>query len=321
MHHTNASCGNRHCPACQTAKNGEWCVAQTNKLLPCEYFLVTFTIPSELRTFVRSHQQLCYDALLQSAAYALRTILTDPKFCGATVVGFTSVLHTFGRDLSYHPHVHAIVTGGGLDDDGQWVATRPGFLAPVKVLSELFRDQFERLVDADARQCGIPSHLFRREFVSDVAAVGDGAATLKYLSRYTFRTAISNRRIVAVENDHVTFSYCRSGEHRDRMMRLPVFEFLRRFLQHVLPRRFHRVRHYGFLSRRARIDLDDLRAKIQDTLLDIEPDLELSDWTVPVLRMPADDGPLCPRCGSVLTFEFFERIRPPPLFCSTITRQ
>jgi hypothetical protein len=118
VHHTAASCGNRHCPNCQTAKNGQWCVEQTQKLLPCEYFFVTFTIPSQLRCFVRSHQKVCYRAMLHAAAFALKTALANPKFCGADTVGFTSVLHTFGRDMAYHPHVHAIVPGGGMTGGG-----------------------------------------------------------------------------------------------------------------------------------------------------------------------------------------------------------
>lgn len=347
IHHTNASCGNRHCPGCQTANNGAWCVEQTKKLLPCEYFFVTFTIPSELRRFVRSNQEVCYRAMFDAAAFALQTVLAHERFCGADTVGFTSVLHTFGRDLNYHPHVHVIVPGGGIQracdqpaassgpsgsstqtgerrpgggmSDGAWKSTRPGFLAPVKLLSKLFRMEFERRLREQLSATDFPSaEDFRREFVSDVEAVGDGVATLKYLSRYVFRTAITNNRIVSLSNNAVTFTYRKSGEQRDRLMTLPVFEFLRRFLQHVLPRRLQKIRHYGFLSRRSNIDLDDLRAAILESLRDIEPDLELEDWSVPSLRPSGnaaseDDGPRCPNCGGALIFERFHRIRPPPL--------
>jgi hypothetical protein len=312
VHQTNASCGNRHCPACQTAAGGQWCVDQTKKLLPCEYFLVTFTIPDTLRRFVRSHQSLCYDAMMKSAAYALKTALADGKFCGAACVGFTSVLHTFGRDLAYHPHVHVIVPGGGISDSGEWTPTLPGFLAPVRVLSKLFRSRFEQLVGNQAGVCGIEAAVFREPFVCDVQSVGDGVATLKYLSRYIFRTAITNERIVSAGEAHVAFRYRRTGENGDRLMRLSPLEFLRRFLQHVLPRGFQRVRHYGYLSRRSQIDLDDLRTRILETLVDVEPDLELERWTVPALRMTSDDGPACPHCGGRSTFESFTRIRPPP---------
>jgi DNA-directed RNA polymerase subunit RPC12/RpoP len=313
VHHTNASCGNRHCPNCQTANNGEWCVEQTKKLLPCEYFFVTFTIPSELRRFVRSNQQVCYRAMFDAAAFALKTVLANEKFCGADTVGFTSVLHTFGRDMNYHPHVHVIVPGGGVSG-GTWKSTLPGFLSPVKLLSKLFRMEFERLLRQQLAATILPSaDDFRREFVSDVEAVGDGVATLKYLSRYVFRTAITNDRIISMRDGQVTFSYRKSGEQRDRQMTLPVFEFLRRFLQHVLPRRLQKIRHYGFLSRRSNIDLDDVRAAIIESLRDIEPDLELEAWSVPSLRPTEDDGPKCPACGGRLIFQSFHRIRPPPL--------
>jgi DNA-directed RNA polymerase subunit RPC12/RpoP len=347
IHHTNASCGNRHCPGCQTANNGEWCVQQTKKLLPSEYFFVTFTIPAELRSFVRSNQEVCYRAMFDAAAFALKTALANPKFCGADTVGFTSVLHTFGRDMNYHPHVHVIVPGGGMSGDssrpaassvssgsstqtgerrpgdgmsgGAWKSTLPGFLAPVKLLSILFRMEFERRLREQLTNVTLPPEReFRREFVSDVEAVGDGIATLKYLSRYVFRTAITNNRIVSLSNNAVTFTYRKSGEQRDRLMTLPVFGFLRRFLQHVLPRRLQKIRHFGFLSRRSNIDLDDVRAAILESLRDVEPDLELEDWHVPSLRpfgnaTSGADGPVCPNCGGRLIFTRFHRIRPPPL--------
>ena len=321
VHHTNASCGNRHCPNCQTSKNGDWCVEQTQKLLPCDYFLVTFTLPCELRSFVRSHQHVCYRAMFDAAAFALKRVLANPKFCGADITGFTSVLHTFGRDLTYHPHVHVIVPGGGLTQDGTWKSALPGFLAPVKLLSQLFRMELERLVTLriDAEERPRPG-VFRREFVSDVESVGDGTATLKYLSRYVFRTAITNDRIVSLQNGQVTFRYRKTGEQRERLMTLPVFEFLRRFLQHVLPKGLHKVRHYGFLSRRTSRDLDEVRAVILESLEDEEPDLELEAGSVPALRRFVDHGPICPDCGGPLVFERFHRIRPPPLeWCGRIT--
>jgi hypothetical protein len=240
-------------PECRTANNGEWCVQQTKKLLPCEYFFVTFTIPAELRSFVRTRQELCYRAMFDAAALALKTALVNPKLCGADAIGFTSVLYTFGRDLNYHPHVHVIVQGGGMSDDsgrpaassgssgsstqtgkrrpgggmrdGAWKSTLPGFQTPVKLLSKLFRMEFERRLRQQLMDVELPAaREFRREFVSDAEAVGDGVATLKYLSRYVFRTAITNDRIVSLHNGQVTFRYRKSGEQRDRLMTLPVFE-------------------------------------------------------------------------------------------------
>jgi hypothetical protein len=254
-----------------------------------------------------------YRAMLDAAAFALK----NPKFCGADTVGFTSVLHTFGRDMNYHPHVHVIIPGGGMCD-GEWKSTRLGFFVPVKLLSKLFRTEFERLLREQLRNVVLPpARDFRREFVSDVEAVGDGVATLKYLSRYVFRTAITNDRILSMKDSQVTFSYRRSGEQRDRMMTLPAFEFLRRFLQHVLPPRLQKIRHYGFLSRRSNIDLDDVRDAILESLKDVEPELELEAWTVPSLRPAShsgeDDRPRCPSCGGPLVFERFHRFRPPLL--------
>jgi hypothetical protein len=173
---------------------------------------------------------------------------------------------------------------------------------------------FERLLREKLPESLLPNAAdFRHEFVSDVKAVGDGVATLKYLSRYVFRTAITNDRILALKNGQVTFSYRRGGEPRDRQMTLPVFEFLRRFLQHVLPPRLQKIRHYGFLSRRSKIELDDVRDVILESLSEVEPDLELEDWSVPALRPGIDDGPRCPDCGGRLEFVSFHRIRPPPL--------
>lgn len=322
VHFTNASCGNRHCPGCQTSANGDWCVAQTKKLLPCEYSFVTFTVPEQLRNFIRSNQSLCYDAMFKAAAFALRTCMAEPRLCGATTIGFTSVLHTFGGDLVYHPHIHVLMPCGGLNDCGEWKSLPPGFVLPVKRLSIRFRMEFERRVGDRAGECGIPSSDFRRTFVSFAKPVGDGVATLKYLSRYMFRTAITNKRIVAVDDTHVRFTYRKKTKRSDgepsdkgpvRTMPLPALEFLRRFLQHVLPQGLQRVRHYGFLSRTSKVDLDELRSIILQTMVDSEPDLELIEWTVPALTSSPDAGPKCPTCGEVLTFVSFIRIRPPPL--------
>lgn len=197
---------------------------------------------------------------------------------------------------------------------GQWKSTLPGFLAPVKLLSKLFRMEFERILTEQCERAELPPAAdLRRQFVCDVEAVGDGVATLKYLSRYVYRTAITNDRIESIDNGHVVFRWRKTGEQRDRRMRLPVFEFLRRFLQHVLPKRLHTIRHYGLLSRRSQTDLNTVREAILQSLAGVEPDLELDDWTAPILHRRPDDGPTCPVCHHPLTFECFIRIRPPPL--------
>ncbi|GAB5440100.1 MAG: hypothetical protein Fues2KO_04490 [Fuerstiella sp.] len=185
----------------------EWCIEQTKKLLPCEYAFITFTVPKQLRNFIRSNQSLCYEAMFKAFAFALRTCMAETRICRATQIGFTSVLHTFGGGLVYHPHIHVLMPCGGLNDDGEWKSTRQGFVVPVKKLSKEFRQEFERLVTDDAQRYGIKSSDWRWKFVSFTKPVGGGVATLKYLSRYMFRTAITIRRIAAVNDTHVTFTY------------------------------------------------------------------------------------------------------------------
>jgi hypothetical protein len=250
--HTHAmgrSCGNRHCPSCQQHKTKAWLEKQTARLLPCPYFLVTFTLPAELRRFVRAHQRVCYAALFEASSQALKLLAADPKYVGTSCPGFFGVLHTWGRTLEYHPHVHYVVPGGGLSADGsQWLPSRADFFVPVKALSKIFRAKFR---DALAR-AGLLDHVdpavWRRDWVVHSQAVGDGRASLKYLAPYVFRVAISDRRILSCDDGKVTFSYRQSGSNRRRKMTLEADEFIRRFLQHVLPRGLQKVRHYGFAS-------------------------------------------------------------------------
>ena len=311
-HRTEKSCGDRHCPTCQTSKNGDWCAAQVGRLLPCDYFLVTFTIPAELRKLVRSHQRICYPALFAAAAHALRTALGNRRFCGAEVTGFTGILHTFGRDLNYHPHVHYIVPGGGLvrDAAGQrrWVETPRNFLAPVKVLSRLYRTEFERILQQRGIGGLVAPQLFRLSFVVNCQPVGDGVSAVKYLSRYVYRTAITNRRIVSLEDGQVTFRYRRRGATCEATLRLPALTFVARFLQHVLPRGLQKVRHYGFHSRASKTTLEEVREALQGARADDEPDDELCAWSPPVLARRAAGAPVCSACGGPLEFV---RVVPP----------
>lgn len=265
---------------------------------------------------------LFYDAIFKASALALRETMADSTFCEVTNIGFTSVLHTVGGDLVYHPHIHVLIPGRGLNQAGEWKSTRPGFLVPVLKLSKTLRIRLEQLIGDAATEAGVSKSVFKREFVSFAKPVGDGVATLKYLSRYMFRTAITNKRIVAVNETHVSFTYRKKQKRSDdessskepvKTMTLPATAFLSRFLQHVLPRGHQRVRHYGFLSRTSKTDLNELRAVILQSMRNSEPDLELIDGTVPVLQSSTDAGPKCPTCGEPLTFESFIRIRPPPL--------
>jgi hypothetical protein len=248
-HAMGRSCGNRHCPTCQQDKTKAWLEKQTARLLPCPYFLITFTLPAGLRELVRRHQRIAYPALFDASSAALKTLAADPKYVGTTRCGFFGVLHTWGRTLDYHPHVHYVVPGGGVGADGaRWLPSRADFFVPVRALSVLFRAKFRDALERAGLLSQVDPTVWRQDWVVHCKAVGDGRASLQYLAPYVFRVAISDRRIVACEDGRVTFSYRRSGSNRWRTMTVDAFEFIRRFLQHVLPSGFQKVRHYGFLS-------------------------------------------------------------------------
>jgi hypothetical protein len=271
------SCGNRHCPKCQAAAAKEWLADRQAELLPVPYFHVVFTLPAPIAGIAYQNKVVVYDLLLKTAAETLITIAADPKHLGARI-GLTAVLHTWGSTLTHHPHAHIIVPGGGFSlkpapaqAGGQhWIPCRPGFFLSVRVLSRLFRRLFlERLATA--------YHTGRLEFFADQAALAEPArfkawlaalrkrewvvyskrpfggpdAVLAYLSRYTHRIAIANSRLVAFDGERVTFKwkdYRAKADARYKLMTLDADEFIRRFLIHVLPDRFHRIRHYGLFA-------------------------------------------------------------------------
>ena len=265
LHGIGRSCGNRHCPTCQQHKTKAWLEHETACLLPCHYFLLTFTIPATLRRFVRSHQRPCYDAMFRASSRAIRKLAADPRFIGSANCGFVGVLHTWGRTLEYHPHVHYIVPGGAVSDDGEkWLSSRVDFLIPVKAASVIYRSCFRHEMRKAGLLNQIPESVWQEAWVVNSKAVGDGRQALQYLAPYVFRVAISDRRIVSVEDGpdsagQVTFSYRKSGSRRYRKITVSAEEFLRRFLQHVLPTGFQKVRHYGFAAAANRKSFETVR--------------------------------------------------------------
>lgn len=259
-HAMGRSCGNRHCPTCQQHKTKAWLETQTARLLPCPYFLLTFTLPAELRPFVRAHQRAGYAAMFEASSEAIKLLAADPKHIGTKQPGFFGVLHTWGRTLDYHPHVHYVMPGGGISNDGsRWLPARVDFLLPVRALSKIFRAKFKNAMERAGLLSDIPPNAWRQDWVVHSQAVGDGRDSLRYLAPYVFRVAISDRRIVACADGKVTFSYRKSGSNRWRTMTLDALEFIRRFLQHVLPSGFQKVRHYGFASPNAKHPIDSVR--------------------------------------------------------------
>jgi Putative transposase/Transposase zinc-binding domain len=268
------SCRNRHCPKCQNLARAQWVEARQAELLPVPYFHVVFTLPAQLAEIAFHNKAVVYDILMRTAAETLRTIAADPKHLGAEI-GLIAVLHTWGQNLHHHPHVHCIVPGGGPSPGTtQWVACRPGFFLPVKVLSKLFRRQFLKQLDA-AFQAG------RLHFFSALAKLADPPnfarllnelrgidwvvyakrpfggpeQVLAYLGRYTHRVAIANSRLVKFEDGHVSFRWRDYRQQAsNKVMTLSAEEFIRRFLLHTLPDGFQRIRHYGFLANGHRAD-------------------------------------------------------------------
>lgn len=271
-HATPRSCGNRHCPRCQGHKAKQWFEKQLEKLLPCPYFLITFTVPKELRRFVRAHRRECYRALFETAAATLIKLAKDPKYLGSSRLGFTGVLHSWGRSLTFHPHVHFIVPGGAISEDGEkWLPSGVDFFVPVKAASIIYRAKFKELMEDAGLIDQIPPVVWTKNWVVNSKAVGDGRKALRYLAPYVYRVAISNRRIVKCEPGpdglgRVSFTYRPSGSQDYRVMTLTAEKFIRRFLQHVLPRGFQKVRHFGFAHPRHRIDREWLKMLVTVTL-------------------------------------------------------
>ena len=199
QHLMGRSCGNRHCPTCQQDKTRVWLETQTDRLLPCPYFLMTFTVPAALRAWIRSHQRVGYAALFEASSEAIKTLAADPKYVGATQPGFFGVLHTWGRTLDYHPHVHYVVPGGGISADGRtWLPSHAQFFVAVRPLSILFRAKFRDALSRAGLLTDVDPAVWRQDWVVHSQAVGDGRASLKYLAPYVFRVAISDRRIVVL---------------------------------------------------------------------------------------------------------------------------
>ncbi|KMK64065.1 IS91 family transposase [Puniceibacterium sp. IMCC21224] len=325
------SCRNRHCPKCQGVAARDWMAARMEDLLPVEYFHVVFTLPAPIADIAYQNKSAVYGLLFKASAQTLLTIAADPRHLGARI-GMTSVLHTWGSAMTHHPHVHVIVAGGGLSPDGtRWAACRPGFFLPVKVLSRLFRRLFlegllvlhqagklaffgnlSELADPDTFAAHLVPLRKANWVVYAKPPFGGPAAVLAYLSRYTHRVAISNHRLVSADAGTVAFRWkdyrIKRGD-RMKLMRLPVAEFIRRFLNHVLPSGFHRIRHSGFLANGIRRDRIEKIRRLIDT--GREPDQTTGEDG----RTDPDEHDLCracPRCGGVMRIiETFARGQPP----------
>jgi hypothetical protein len=296
------SCRNRHCPKCGATRQADWLSREAENLLPVEYHHVVFTLPAEVNPIGLLNPTTVYDALMSAAAQTIREVAADPKHLGAEV-GLLLVLHTWGQTLSYHPHAHGIATGGGLTPDGRWRSCRPGFFLPVRVLGRVFRGQFlARMRDAfgRGRLAGFADAAAFAAWAGVLGAkdwvvyskppFGGPAVVLKYLARYTHRVAIGNSRLVTLDGGRVTFTYTDYADAaRTKTMTLDGVEFLRRWVQHVLPRGFVKVRHYGLLANR------DRAAKLAACRRLL---WAAGRWAVAAVAEPAARPDGCPVCGA-----------------------
>jgi hypothetical protein len=330
------SCRNRHCPKCQGSAAQRWLAARQADLLPVDYYHVVFTLPAPISAIAYTNKEIIYGLLFELAAETLRTIAADPRHLGARI-GVTLVLHTWGSAMTHHPHVHGIVPGGGLAlDADRWVPCKPGFFLPVRVLSRLFRRRFiEELTQAYGRG--------QLQFFGEYADLSDAAvfaqwlaplrqcewvvyakrpfagpeAVLAYLSRYTHRVAISNSRLVAFDDRGVTFrwkDYRAQGSTRYKTMTLSTEEFMRRFLLHVLPSGFHRIRHYGLLANSGRKNhIATARELLQQPAPEVHAEPEKTNTSNGAVQPTF----ICRHCGAPMiiieTFTRAQNIRAPPL--------
>ena len=296
------SCRNRHCPKCQNENGQQWLEKQETLLLPTPYFLLTFTVPAGLREIVRSNQTLFYNLLFRSSAAATQLLADDPRFVGGQI-GMIGVLHTWGRNLAFHPHVHFLVPAGGLDTDTQtWLTAKKNFLLPVRALSTIFRAKFRDALRKTTCFDAIPTSVWKQAWVVHCQPVGNGLPALKYLTPYIFRVAISNNRILKLSNGKVTFRYKDTDTGQSRVSTLSAEEFIRRFLQHVLPKGFVKVRYYGFFSPSLRQRLSSLQQHLDNVQVgstfpsdNDEPELEANQLQS-ATSFP-DHKIRCPVCG------------------------
>ena len=297
------SCRNRHCPKCQHEKAETWLQVQQDLLLGVPYFLLTFTLPSPFRLIASQNQKLIYDLLFRASAQATQQLARDPRFVGGQI-GLVGVLHTWTRALAYHPHVHYLVPGGGLSADGQtWLRAHHNFFVPVKALSRLFRARFQRLLQKTTLFPQVPSAVWQQAWVVHCKAVGDGQTALRYLAPYIYRVAMSNRRLVRMqhtgrmESSQITFSYRTSDTGQLKRCTLSAEKFIQRFLQHILPKAFVKVRYFGFFG-----------ASVRPRLLALQ---QILGKTKPVQQDITDPAPSetppsarrCPSCGQPMLFQ------------------
>jgi len=300
------SCRNRHCPKCQALTKERWIMERESELLPVPYFHVVFTLPSELNELVIHNREKLFNLLLSASAETLKLLAQDKKHLGVQT-GFTSILHTWGSNLMFHPHVHIIVPGGGLTPSGKWQSSRKKFFIPVKVMSKVFRGKFlyalkkmrhEILgLEDDSVWRTTANTLYEKDwYVYCKRPFKTNRSVLQYLGRYTHRIAISNHRILSIHDDKVSFKWRDyKNASREKVMTLTANEFVRRFLLHILPQGFTKIRHYGFLASAVKKKKLELCQKLTGARVTLKVEMSAAEL---MMKLTGRDITLCPACGS-----------------------
>lgn len=312
------SCKNRSCPKCHKTDTQRWLEKRQEELLPLSYFHLVFTLPKELHRMLRAHQKTLYNVLMKAAACSLMHLAADPRYLGGKI-GILCVLHTWTRAMIYHPHVHCLVPAGALSADGKIYlpARRKNYLVPVRALSVLFRAKFMQMAKKALPDETFPQSVWQTKWVVHCKPTVQGTdKVLTYLARYIHRIAITNSRIISINRQNITFRYKDSQNHCWKSMTLPALEFLRRFLQHVLPKGFHKVRYYGFLSPKDRYQLRQLRQALLSQNPKSDPQQTKNDGQVDKTAVDKSIlASLCPICstGSLVVISLLQpKWRAPP---------
>jgi hypothetical protein len=296
IHTSYRSCGNRHCPTCQNHKTKEWTLKQLKKELYCNYFMITFTVPSQIRSFFLNNQKEAYSSFYKASSESIKKATSVSRIMKDSTPGFLGVLHTWGRQIQYHPHIHYVAPGGAINKESKtWKGTSKDFYLPIFQLSEMCKERFKKLMKNRDLFHLIPSEVWEREWNVNIQSVGSGRNTIKYLARYVFKVAISDHRIIRVQNRRVYFKYRSSKTAQMVTTSLDVLDFIKQYLLHVLPTGFMKVRHYGFMHTAFKFDYQDIRLIIEglNSLLNRTP-----------IATPEKVYISCKSCGKEMKFMF-----------------
>ncbi len=291
------SCGNRHCPTCQGEKAINWFNSRIDQLMPVHHFMITCTVPAEFREFFRANQRFAYSALFEVTSKTITSLASEPTYFSGDTPGFFGVLHTWGRQMQYHPHIHFIAPGGAFaSSDHSWHSSPEAFYLPVRIMSAKIKSRFFKLMQKADLLHLVPTDAWKKNWNVNSQAVGSGARSIRYLSSYVFRTAISSHRVLDMRNERVRFRYTDTKSGTNKTMNLSAFEFIRRFLQHVLPTGFMKIRYYGFMHPSTKIPVK-LAVTLLEALFAVRPEKKTCVETSGV--------PCCDQCNGIIRFVRF----------------